>query len=273
VARCVCGSDKIGDLHTKSAIVFYGPDFQKREDGKQLRQNSKVANFALLYAGGGRAVQAAIGCDENEGRRIKNLFDNQYKDINAWWAETRKAAKSHGFVRTMFGRMYPLPDMNSPEKGFRAKAERNAVNSPIQGTCADMIKLAMGEIYRETKERGWMDKLEMIITMHDELVFEIEGSILTEAINLIVGCMTRNKILAKKVPASMRVVPYTSDIELGPNWMVPWDLKAITNREVRFKGDKTIKDPKKAKEMGLDWESLSLVPQSLQPFLKVTPGV
>lgn len=90
-------------------------------------------NFGLCYGGGGKAVQTATGCDKNEGWRIKNAFDKTYSGLRAWWDMMHKFAQTHGFVRTAFGRKYPLPDINHPDGFFKSKAERNAVNGPIQG--------------------------------------------------------------------------------------------------------------------------------------------
>ena len=165
----------------------------------------------------------AVGCDKAEGWRIKEQFDKTYKVLSAWWREQHKFAKQHKFVVTAFGRRYPVPDIDSELGGFRAKAERNAVNGPVQATSADITKLAMGLIYKECKKRGWLDKAHMLITMHDELVFEIDKDILEEAIEIFMGLMCRN-------PALMRLkwaVPLTSDVEMGYSWMVPWDLKKI----------------------------------------------
>lgn len=186
-----------------------------------LTHNS--CNFTLCYGGGGTAVVASIGCDKNEGWRIKEQFDSTYKVLSAWWKEQHKFARKHKYVLTPFGRRYPLPDIDHEMGGFRSKAERNAVNGPVQGASADITKLAMGLIYKECKRRGWLDRVRMLITMHDELVFEIEGAILEEAIDAFVPLMCRN-------PALLRLkwpVPLTSDVEIGKDWTVKWDLKKI----------------------------------------------
>jgi DNA polymerase I-like protein with 3'-5' exonuclease and polymerase domains len=217
----VCGSDKIGDLHTLTALAIYGEDSIKRPDWKQLRQYAKGTNFALCYGGGGSAVDAATGCGKQEGWRIKDQFDKTYKGLKGWWDLQHRFARKYGYVLTAFGRRYPLPDINHELSGFRAKAERNATNGPIQGTSADITKLSMGLIYKDCKARGWLDKVHMLITMHDELVFEIDRDILAEAIDTFVAIMNRNAALLKlKWP-----VPLTSDVEMGPDWTVPWDLK------------------------------------------------
>jgi len=222
-----CGGDKIGDLHTLTAISIYGEDAPKKPEWKVLRGNGKGCNFALCYGGGGNAVVTATGCDKNEGWRIKEAFDKAYKVLANWWSEQVKFARKHKFVVTAFGRRGHLPDIDHQMGGFRAKAERNAVNMPVQGTSADITKIAMGLIYKECKKRGWLDKVHMLITMHDELVFEIDTDILEEACDLFVGIMCRNPILM-----GLRWgVPLTSDVEIGMNWTVPWDLKKLRRGE------------------------------------------
>lgn len=221
-----CGSDKIGDLHTLTAIAIYGEDAPKKPEWKQLRGFAKGCNFALCYGGGGNAVVTAVGCDKNEGWRIKEKFDKTYTTLSGWWKKQVVYAKKHKHVVTAFGRRYPLPDIDHELGGFRSKAERNAVNGPVQGTSADITKIAMGLIYKECKKRGWLEKVHMLITMHDELVFEIDKDILEEAIDLFVGLMCRNDILLRLGWA----VPLTSDVEMGPDWTVPWDLKKIRKK-------------------------------------------
>ena len=221
-----CGSDKIGDLHTLTALAVYGEDAPKRPEWKQLRGFAKACNFALCYGGGGNAVVTAVGCDKNEGWRIKEQFDKTYGTLSGWWKTQALYAKKHKFVTTAFGRRCPLPDIDHELGGFRAKAERNAVNAPIQGTSADITKIAMGLVYKDCKQRGWLEKVHMLITMHDELVFEIDKDILEEAIDLFVGIMCRNPLLQRLGWA----VPLTSDVEMGPDWTVPWDLKKIRKK-------------------------------------------
>lgn len=263
--RCPnCGSDKIGDLHTLTGIEVYGPDAPERKDWKQLRQRAKGSNFALCYGGGGNAVMRSTGCDKQEGWRIKNLFDKSYKDLRSWWGKQHNFARQREYVLTGFGRRYPVPDINHGDGGFRSKAERNAVNGPIQGTSADITKMAMGLIYKEVKNRGWLDKVLMTITMHDELVFEIDPDVLEEAIEVIKHVMCSNRlVLSKNWP-----VPLTSDVEIGFDWSVPWDLNSMRAGECRFDGDKKYYKASQAEADGLQWEALSAFPASLAPYFK-----
>jgi len=262
--RCPsCGSDKIGDLHTLTGLEVFGKDAINRPDWKILRGHAKGTNFALCYGGGGSAVMRSTGCDKNEGWRIKHQFDATYKGLRGWWDVIHKFAREHGYVLTALNRKYPVPDITSADGGFRSKAERNSVNGPVQGTSADITKVAMGFIYRRMKELGWLDRVRLIITMHDELVFEVDGPLLEQAIDEIVPIMTRNGfILNLKWP-----VPLTTDTEIGYNWTVPWDLNGMRAGEVRFMGAKKIKAPDKVPS-GHSWDDLPRWPADLETLFQ-----
>lgn len=217
-----CGSDSIGDLHTLTAIAIYGPDVKDDPEFKTKRNNSKGVNFGLCYGGGGMAVVRAANVSKDEGWRIKNKFDKTYKGLAGWWSRQHEFARRTGHVLTAFNRRYPVPDIDSADGGFRSKAERNSVNGPIQGTGADLMKYAMGLIYRECKKRNWLDKCRAIITIHDELVFEIDDDIAAEAVPVMVDIMLKRT--TSKLPWR---VPLTVDIECGFDWTVPWNITKI----------------------------------------------
>ena len=230
--RCPnCGSDKIGDLHTLTTLSIFGQDAKKDPRWKALRGQGKATNFALCYGGGRGAVMRAIGVDENEGARIKAQFDKTYKGLSSWWGKQKEKAVKQGYVQTVFGRKYPVPDAQLPRKGMThgipnggliAKAQRNSINGPIQGTGADILKIAMARIYHEAKKRGWLKKAMMVACMHDEILFEIDADILDEAIEVY------TQIMAVDTVASRRwAVPLTVDVEIGKNWKVPYDLYEI----------------------------------------------
>lgn len=214
-----CGSDKIGDLHTLTAIAIYGEAAKDAPDFKQKRQSSKALNFAMCYGGGGSAAQRAVGVEKEEGWRIKNQFDKSYTGLRRWWGKQHETARRWTYVRTAFGRKYPLPDILNTDSGFRSKAERNAVNGPVQGTSADIMKLAMVLIYREFKKRGWLRRAKAIVTIHDELVFEVDGDIAEEMVDVTVPLMVE-----KTVAPLGWLVPLKVDIEFGQDWLVPLNL-------------------------------------------------
>lgn len=132
----ICGSDKIGDIHTMTALAIYGERARVLENWKQLRANGKSTNFALCYGGSGKAVVRSTGCSENEGNRVKRQFDSTYTVLRDWWKKIRQVAKKDKYVRTALGRQYPLPDIDHEDGYWRSKAERNAVNAPVQGCIA-----------------------------------------------------------------------------------------------------------------------------------------
>jgi len=263
--RCPrCNSDKIGDLHTLTALSVYGEEAQAASDWKLKRQKSKSLNFAMCYGGGPSAATRAVQCDENEGSRIKRQFDSSYSTLAKWWKFQHDFCKKNTYVTTALGRRGYLPDIHHPERFIQSKAQRNATNFPIQGTSADFTKLAMGLIYKEVKKRGWLEKVFMIITMHDELVFEIDFDILEEAIEVIRQLMINNEIIQKlKWP-----VPLTSDVEIGLDWSVPFDLNAMRMGEVKYKGDKKVKSKEDAVKAGMDWEGLPTFPEFLAPHFQ-----
>lgn len=128
-----CGSDSIGDLHTLTTISLHGADIKDAPEFKQRRNEAKGVNFALCYGGGGMAVVRSAGVSKDEGWRIKRQFDATYKGLAGWWTRQHEFARRTGHVLTAFNRRYPVPDITSADGGFRSKAERNAVNGPIQG--------------------------------------------------------------------------------------------------------------------------------------------
>lgn len=218
-----CNSDKIGDLHSLTALSVFGESIKDNpKEFKAARQKAKGLNFAMCYGGGGMAAQRSVGCSKEEGWRIKHQFDKTYKGLAGWWKRQHEYAKNTGVVLTALNRRIHLPDIHHPNGFFQSKAERNATNGPIQGSGADIMKLAMGLIYRECKRRGWLRRVRMIITIHDELVFSIDNDLLNEALPILKDIMLRQA--TSKLAWQ---VPLTCDVEAGHDWSVPWNLTKI----------------------------------------------
>jgi len=218
-----CGSDKIGDIHTLTAIQIYGADAPSKPEWKVYRARGKNTNFALNYGGGPQAIQRQTGTSSNESHRIHKKFKSSYDFLTKWQGNRVAFAKKHGYVMTAFTRRYRVPDIAHEIPWIRGKAERNSINSPIQGTSADITKLAMGLVYKKCKQAGWLDKVHMLLTMHDELVFEVDTDILEEAVDMFVNVMCDNAaIRARKWP-----VPLTVDVELGVSWKAKINLEGV----------------------------------------------
>lgn len=231
-----CGSDKIGDIHSLTAISIFGEEVRADPKEFKLKRNqSKGVNFGMCYGGGPSAVQRAVGTDWDESCRIKNKFDSTYKTLQSWWKRQHTMARKQKYVVTAFGRKYPVPDIDHEFGSFRSKAERNSVNGPVQGTSADIMKLAMVLIYKEMKKRGWLDLVRMEITIHDELVFEIHNSVIGEAVDVI------EKIMVEDTVRNLNwVVPLKVDIEFGRDWTVPYNLSEMTYNKGGGKWDRDL---------------------------------
>lgn len=172
---------------------------------------------------------------------VKKQLEEEYPDKLAKWEKKFNGAKTPRQKEKLL-EIKPKPPNDAAIKKqmemnrkFKAKAERNATNGPIQGLSADITKLAMALIYKECKKRGWLKKVYMIITIHDELVFEIDEDIAAEALELFQDLMCRNPTVMK-----MRwPVPLVTDCEIGYDWTVPYDIKDFKYKRVRPDGLQT----------------------------------
>jgi DNA polymerase I len=196
------------DIHTATAAKVYG--VTEDEVTKDMRRAAKAVNFGIIYG------QSAFGLAENIGvsrTEAKNIIDNyfkQYPSIKQYMDRSINFAKEHGYVETVMGRKRWLKDIYSANFTVRGYAERNAINMPIQGTAADMIKLAMIGIHREIEKRGMRTR--MILQVHDELVFDVPHEEVNEAQQLIKAGMES----AMKLPND---VPVNAETGSGSNWL------------------------------------------------------
>jgi len=173
-------------------------------------------------------------------RDVVKQLKEEYAEKLAKWEESYEAADKRTKSALLDAKPKPPTEAAVKQKmefnrKFKAKAERNATNGPIQGLSADITKLAMALIYRECKKRDWLDKVFMTITIHDELVFEIDFDIAAEALELFQEIMTRNKSILNMKWA----VPLTTDCEIGYDWTVPFNIKDFKYRRVRPDGFQT----------------------------------
>ena len=194
------------DIHTATAAKVYGKELH--EVTSDERRNAKAVNFGIIYGQSAFGLSQSLGIPRKEAAEIIENYFIQYSGIKQYMADTMNFARENGYVCTLMGRRRYLRDINSANQTVRGFAERNAINAPIQGSAADMIKIAMINIHRELKAQ----KLDARMTMqvHDELVFDVPNHEV-EKIKPIIAEGMKNAIKTS--------VPILVEIGTGLNWL------------------------------------------------------
>jgi DNA polymerase-1 len=157
------------DIHTATAAKVYGVPIE--EVDSTMRRNAKAVNFGIIYGQSAFGLSQSLGIPRKEAASIIEQYFAQYPGIQKYMSDTMNFARENGFVETIMGRRRYLRDINSANQTVRGFAERNAINAPIQGSAADMIKIAMINIHKDMKAQGLQSKMTMQV--HDELVFDV----------------------------------------------------------------------------------------------------
>jgi DNA polymerase-1 len=205
----MCEAFKLGkDIHTATAAKVYGVD--EADVTKEMRYKAKSVNFGIIYGQGAFGLAENLGISRTEAKEIIDNYKKEFPNIQKYMDQQINQAKELGYVETLMGRKRWLRDINSSNFTVRGFAERNAINSPIQGSAADMIKLAMIKIHHAMKEKTWESK--MILQVHDELIFDATEKELPALKELILSCM----ITAMELPNG---VPVEAELGTGKNWL------------------------------------------------------
>jgi DNA polymerase-1 len=205
----MCEAFKLGkDIHTATAAKVYSID--ESEVTKEMRYKAKSVNFGIIYGQGAFGLSENLKIPRSEAKEIIENYKREFPNIQRYMDTQMKFAREHGYVQTLLGRKRWLKDINSANFTVRGYAERNAINMPIQGTAADMIKLAMIKIDKEFKQRNFKSK--MILQVHDELVFDAWQDEVETIKPIIIDCMQSALQLPNDVPAS-------AEIGVGFNWL------------------------------------------------------
>lgn len=167
-----------GDVHSITGRTLYG----KQNISKDERTRAKRCNFAFIYGGGAGAIMGNVGCSMEDAQRHMGNLRGDVPVLMGYVDHQKKFAKKYKYILTAFGRRIPIPTIDSPIRGIRAKAERCAINYTIQSTSADVIKLAMCLVDKNIRKNGWEDVVRYVLTVHDEIVFEIRPDYLMEVI-------------------------------------------------------------------------------------------
>ncbi|MFK8101630.1 MAG: DNA polymerase I [Saprospiraceae bacterium] len=157
------------DIHRATAANVYDVPFE--EVTPDQRRNAKTVNFSIIYGAGSTNLSQQLKIKRAEAKKLIEQYFNKYQGLKSYMEKTVEFARENGYVKTLLGRRRYLRDINSGNSLIRSNAERIAVNTPIQGTAADMIKIAMINIHQMLKEGGYRSK--MILQVHDELVFDV----------------------------------------------------------------------------------------------------
>ena len=194
------------DIHSATAEKIFGVAHE--EVTPDQRRVAKTANFGIMYGISSFGLAQRLGISRTEAKKLIDDYFAAFPAIRAFIDDTVAAARENGYVETLFGRRRYLPDINSKNATVRALAERNAVNAPIQGTAADIIKMAMINVDRKLTEASLKSK--MVLQIHDELLFDVPEEETRTLMKVVKDCMENVMELS---------VPLTVECNYGKNWL------------------------------------------------------
>ncbi|MDD4237854.1 MAG: DNA polymerase I [Desulfotomaculaceae bacterium] len=199
------------DIHTRTAAEVF--EVPPEEVTRELRGRAKAVNFGIVYGLSDFGLSRDIKVSRQEAKRYIDSYFARYAGVKNYIERVIREAREKGYVTTLLNRRRYLPDLFSPNRTLRNFGERTAMNTPIQGSAADIIKLAMVNIQRELGEHGFTAK--MLLQVHDELIFDVPAEEIDRLKELVSRCMENALVLD---------VPLTVDIKIGPNW---YDVKRV----------------------------------------------
>jgi DNA polymerase-1 len=193
------------DIHASTASKLFG--IPEEEVTAEMRRNAKTVNFGVIYGMSDYGLEQATNLSREEAAQFIALYFEKYPKVKEYLEATKEQARKLGYVQTVLGRRRFLPEINSINRMVREAAERMAINAPVQGSSADIIKIAMINLHREMEKRNLKSKV--LLQIHDELLFEVPEEEVTEVKSLVSDLMPRAFELR---------VPVKIDIKLGKNW-------------------------------------------------------
>ena len=194
------------DIHTETAMRVFDVKSKKDVTGN-MRRKAKEVNFGIIYGIGAFGLANRLEIKNSEAKEIIDRYFREYPKVKEYMEKTKQLARENGYVETLMGRRRYLPQINNQNANARAEDERAAINMPIQGTAADMIKIAMIKIFNAFQKHELESK--MLVQVHDELVFEVKEKEFEEVKKIVLRDM-RNAIKLN--------VPIEVEIETGKNW-------------------------------------------------------
>ena len=193
------------DVHRATAAEVFG--VAVGDVSTEQRRYAKVINFGLIYGMSAFGLAKALGIDNSAAKNYITRYFERFAGVKRYMDDTREQAKAQGYVETVFGRRLYLPEINSPNGPRRAGAERAAINAPMQGTAADLIKMSMVAVQKAIDEQ--QRKTKVIMQVHDELVFEVPESEVE---------WVRTEVPRLMAEVAQLKVPLLAEVGVGPNW-------------------------------------------------------
>jgi DNA polymerase-1 len=195
-----------GDIHRQTAAIIFGVPLAQVTS--EMRARAKTINFATIYGQGPHALSRQLRIEHAEARRFIAEYFERFQGIRSYLDSMVEFAREHGYVQTIFGRRRYIPELRDRNFNVRAFGERTATNSPIQGSAADLIKIAMIRIHDALQRERLQTR--MLLQVHDELVFEAPPAEVDQVVELVRSEMEH---------AAQLSVPLVVDLEIGDNWL------------------------------------------------------
>jgi DNA polymerase-1 len=199
------------DIHALTASQVFGIPLENMDAG--IRRKAKAINFGIIYGISPFGLARQLGVEQGEAASYIHTYFEQYPGIQDYMERTKQFCRQNGYVQTLFGRRCHVPgihDKNPPRRNF---SERAAINAPLQGTAADILKRAMIRVPAALAQHGLTRQAKMLLTVHDELLFEVEEAALAETTAVIKQVME-----AATLPALQLSIPLTVEVGHGPSW-------------------------------------------------------
>ena len=201
------------DVHKGVALRVFGVNGEDVTDN--MRRKAKVINFGILYGMGVNALRTNLGSETTReaAQEFLNAYFNTFTRLAEYLEESKSFARQHGYTQTLFGRQRHFPGITSSVPFIRAQAERMAINAPIQGSQADIVRIAMVKINAYIEELKLQSDVKMLLQVHDELIFEIKEEKIAATVPTLLNIMT--DVLTKE---QAKGVPILAEIKIGQNW-------------------------------------------------------
>lgn len=197
------------DIHKRTAATIYDVPIKKVD--KDMRYAAKAINFGVIYGQGPYGLSETAGITYYEAKEFIDTYFEKHKNIKKYLDDMKEMAREKGYVETLFGRRRYIPEINSGVPAVRAGAERVAINMPIQGTAADIMKIAMIDLHALLEEKYTEEEVKLLLSVHDEVVLEVKDELVEEVAEVVRDLMQSPRGIDLAVPVKV-------DVEIGQKW-------------------------------------------------------